>query len=91
MFSDLVHDVETFPSRVSVYLAKAESEAASGFWSQLWLGLKNVCTYFWRALMQIFQEFVDTFRGMFDKIARIQCSFGKVSIQNVETLDLMLQ
>jgi hypothetical protein len=77
MFNNLVHDVESFPSRVSSYLAKAESEEASGFWAQLWLGLKHICAAFWRALQKIFEDIVATFRSMFDRIARIQCSFGK--------------
>jgi hypothetical protein len=71
-----VHDVETFPSRVAAYVAHAESEAAAGFWQQLWRGLRSVCAVFWRALLGIFEELVDAFRGMFDRIARVQCSFG---------------
>jgi hypothetical protein len=76
MFNNLVNDVQSFPSRVSTFLAKAESDEASGFWAQIWLGLKHICAAFWRALVKIFEEFVATFKGMFDRIAKIQCSFG---------------
>jgi hypothetical protein len=76
MFSQLVSDVEVFPARVRAYLDKARSAEASGFWSQLWAGLRAVCQAFWRALLRVIEEFTETFKGMFDRIARIQCSFG---------------
>jgi hypothetical protein len=112
-FDVLVRDVEAFPARVGAYLARAESEEASGFWRQLWAGIKQSVpppSYSIRmqadiagrqylrcvlegafagekdrrvaaeartqALQAVIEEIVSVFRGMFDRIARIQCSFG---------------
>lgn len=45
-FNDLVNDVEAFPSRVTAYLAKAESEESAGFWNTIWNGIKQFVTPF---------------------------------------------
>jgi len=75
-FAELVRDVEVFPHKVTKYLREAEEAETSGFWATIWKGLKQICTAFWKALEKVFLDIVDSFRSMFDRIARIQCSFA---------------